>query len=172
MTSTVQRLASRRFDVLLTLAGIVGVILFLALYNEAFPDATIDLTLSRDQIAQRADDYLKSQGYDVSGYESVVDFNQNWWASIYLQRTLGVAETNRLVKTERLPIWTWSARWFRPQQQEEFSLELMPDGEVIGFSRTSSETAPGAALDQDAARAIAEKYLTADRQLNLSDLEV
>ena len=127
----------------------LGLVLFLALYNEAFPDATIDLTLSRDQIAQRANDYLKSQGYDVSDYESVVDFNQNWWASIYLQRTLGVAETNRLVKAERLPIWTWNARWFKPQQQEEFSLELMPDGEVIGFSHTISETAPGAALDQD-----------------------
>jgi membrane protease YdiL (CAAX protease family)/ribosomal protein S18 acetylase RimI-like enzyme len=171
MNSTVQRLASRRFDALLTLAGILGLVLFLALYNEAFPDATIELTLSRDQIAQRANDYLKSQGYDVGDYESVVDFNQSWWSSIYLQRTLGVAETNRLVKAERLPIWTWNARWFRPQQQEEFSLELMPDGEVIGFSHTISETAPGAALDQNAARTIAEKYLTDDRQLNLSDLE-
>ena len=171
MNSTVQRLVSRRFDVLLTLFGFLGIVLFLALYNEAFPDATIELTLSRDQIAQRANDYLKSQGYDVSDYETVVDFNQDWWASIYLQRTLGVAETNRLVKAERLPIWTWHARWFEPQQQEEFSLELMPDGEVIGFSHTIPESAPGAALDQDEARAIAEKYLTADRQLNLSDLE-
>ena len=171
MNITVPRLASRRFDVLLTLLGMLGIVLFLALYNEAFPDATIELTLSRDQIAQRANDYLKSQGYDVGDYESVVDFDQNWWSSVYLQRTLGVAETNRLVKAERLPIWTWNARWFRPQQQEEFSLELMPDGEVIGFSHTISETAPGAALDQDAARAVAEKYLTADRQLNLSDLE-
>ncbi len=172
MTSTMQRLASRRFDVLLTLAGILGIVLFLALYNEAFPDAAIDLTLSRDQIAQQANNYLKSQGYDVAAYESVVDFNQNWWSSVYLQRTLGVAETNRLVKAERLPIWTWKARWFKPQQQEEFSLELMPDGEVIGFSHTISETAPGAALEQNAARAIAEKYLTADRQLNLNDLEL
>jgi hypothetical protein len=57
MNSTVQRLASRRFDVLLTLAGMLGVVLFLTLYTEAFPDATIDLTLSRDQIAQRANDY-------------------------------------------------------------------------------------------------------------------
>jgi membrane protease YdiL (CAAX protease family) len=171
MNTTVPRLASRRFDVLLTLFGFLGLALFLAFYDVALPDAAIDLTLSRDQIAQRANDYLKSQGYDVGDYEFVVDFDQSWWASIYLQRTLGVAETNRLVKAERLPIWTWNARWFKPQQQEEFSLELMPDGEVIGFSHTISESASGAALDQAAARAIAEKYLSADRQLNLSDLE-
>ena len=151
--------------------ALLGIVLFLTLYNEAFPDATIELPLARDQVMQRATDYLKSQGYDVGDYESVVDFNQSWWASIYLQRTLGVAETNRLVKAERLPIWTWNARWFKPQQQEEFSLELMPDGEVIGFSHTIAETAPGAALDQTAARAVAEKYLTADRQLNLTELE-
>ena len=171
MNLTVQRLASRRFDVLLTLAGVLGIVLFLTLYNEAFPDATIELPLARDQVMQRATDYLKSQGYEVGDYESVVDFNQSWWASIYLQRTLGVAEANRLVKAERLPIWTWNARWFKPQQQEEFSLRLMPNGEVIGFSHTIAETAPGAALDQTAARAIAEKYLTADRQLNLTELE-
>jgi GNAT superfamily N-acetyltransferase/membrane protease YdiL (CAAX protease family) len=171
MNSTVQRLASRRFDVLLTLLGVLGIVLFLALYNEAFPDATIELTLSRDQIAQHATDYLAAQGYDVSDYEFVVDFDQSWWASVYLQRTLGVAETNRLVKAERLPVWTWTARWFKPQQQEEFALELMPDGEVIGFSHTIAESAPGAALDQAAARVITEQYLTADRQLNLSDLE-
>jgi GNAT superfamily N-acetyltransferase len=171
MNLTVPRLASRRFDVLLTLFGLLGIMLFLALYDEAFPDAAIDLTLSRDQIAQRADEYLKLQGYDVAAYESVLNFNQDSRASFYLQRTLGVAETNRLVKAERLPIWTWNARWFKPQQQEEFSLELMPDGEVIGFSHTISETAPGAALDLAAARVIAKKYLTADRQLGLSDLE-
>jgi membrane protease YdiL (CAAX protease family) len=43
---------------------------------------------------------------------------------------------------------------------------------VIGFSHTISEAAPGAALDQEAARALAEQYLTADRQLNLNDLEL
>jgi membrane protease YdiL (CAAX protease family)/GNAT superfamily N-acetyltransferase len=171
MNTTVSRLASRRFDLLLTLCGLLGLVLFLALYDQALPDAAIDLTLSRDQIAQRANAYLKVQGYDVEGYEFVVDFDESAWASIYLQRTLGVAETNRLVKAERLPIWTWNARWFKPQQQEEFSLELMPDGEVIGFSHTIPESAPGAALDQDEARNIAAKYLTADRQLSLSDFE-
>jgi GNAT superfamily N-acetyltransferase/membrane protease YdiL (CAAX protease family) len=171
MNSTVQRLASRRFDVLLTLIGFLGFVLFLSLYDEALPDAAIDLTLSRAQIAQRANDYLAAQGYEVGDYEFAVDFNQSWWASIYLQRTLGVAETNRLVKAERLPIWTWNARWFKPQQQEEFSLELMPDGEVIGFSHTISESASGAALDQSEARAIAEKYLSTDRNLKLSEWE-
>lgn len=172
MNLTVQRLASRRFDVLLTLTGLLGLVLFLALYNEAFPDAAIDLTLSRDQIAQRAGDYLKSQGYDVTSDEFVLDFNEDSWASIYLERTLGVAATNRLVKAERLPIWTWDARWFKPQQQEEFSLKLTPDGEVIGFSHAIAETAPGAALEQDQARVIAEKYLTADRRLSLNDFEL
>ncbi len=54
MNLTVQRLASRRFDVLLTLAGVLGIVLFLTLYNEAFPDATIELPLARDQVMQRA----------------------------------------------------------------------------------------------------------------------
>jgi hypothetical protein len=54
----------------------------------------------------------------MGNHEFVVHFQQSWRASIYLQRTLGVAGTNRLVKAERLPVWTWNARWFKPQQEE------------------------------------------------------
>jgi hypothetical protein len=44
MNSTVPRFASRHIDGLLTLPGFLG----LALYDEALPDAAIDLALLRD----------------------------------------------------------------------------------------------------------------------------
>jgi len=58
---------SRRTDILLTLAGLMGLILFLTLYDQAFPAAAIDLTLSRAEIEQRAAAYLQTQGYDLFG---------------------------------------------------------------------------------------------------------
>ena len=46
---------SRRLDILITILGLLGLVLFLALYDDAFPSAAIDLTFSRDEITRRAD---------------------------------------------------------------------------------------------------------------------
>jgi hypothetical protein len=162
---------SRRLDLLITLLGLLGMVLFLAFYDRAFPSAALDLKLSRDEIAQRAQAYLKTQGYDLQGYEFALSFGEDWSASVYLQRTLGIPETNRLIRAERLPIWAWYARWFRPLQKEEFTVSLAPNGEVTAFSHTILEDAPGPSLPSDQARAIAEDYLVSDQRLSLADWE-
>lgn len=48
---------SRRLDILITLLGLLGLALFLAFYDGAFPSAAIDLELSRAEITQRAQAY-------------------------------------------------------------------------------------------------------------------
>jgi len=45
---------ARWVEILITLLGLLGLIAALALYQEAFPEAALDLKLSRDQIEQRA----------------------------------------------------------------------------------------------------------------------
>jgi len=154
---------SRRWDVVITVLGLLGLLLFLLLYDQAFPSAAIDLKLPRAEIARRAQAYLQAQGYDLREYEFALTFGEDWQASVYLQRTLGIPATNQLIRAERLPIWYWYARWFRPLQKEEFALTLAPDGQVTGFSHSIMEDAPGASLSQDQARALAEAYLAHDQ---------
>jgi len=165
------RRSSWQLDLLITLLGLLGLALFLAFYDRAFPSAAIDLKLSRTEIARRAQAYLQAQGYDLSGYEFALSFQEDEGASIYLQRTLGIPETNRLIRAERLPIWTWHARWFRPLQKEEFSVSLIPEGDVVAFSHTILEDAPGASLSQAEARGLAEAYFGQDRRWTLADWE-
>ena len=163
--------ASRRLDALITLLGILGLVLFLAFYDQAFPSAAIDLPLARSEILQRARTYLEARGYELQDYESALTFHQAWWASVYLQRTLGIPETNRLVRAERIPIWYWRVRWFRPLQKEEFSVSLSTSGEVISLFHSIMEDAPGASLAQNQARILAEGYLVRDRHWVLEDWE-
>lgn len=163
---------SWRLDIFITLLGLLGLTLFLVFYDPAFPSAAIDLDLSRAEISQRAQAYLHSQGHNLQGYEFALSFEENWLASVYLQRTLGIPETNRLIRAERLPIWTWHARWFRPLQLEEFSVYLTPDGEVVAFFHNLPEEAPGAGLSQTEARALAETYLVHDHYWTLTDWEL
>ena len=163
---------SRQLEAGITLLGLLGLALFLAFYDRVFPSASIDLDLSRAEIAGRAQSYLQEKGYDLHGYETALSFRQDRWGSIYLQRTLGIPETNRLIRAQRLPIWYWHARWFLPLQKEEFSVYLSPDGQIVAFFHSLPEEAPGANLLQDRARALAEEYLTQDRSWVLSDWQV
>jgi GNAT superfamily N-acetyltransferase len=173
MTMTDPKAApSRRIEAGITLLGLLGLALFLAFYDRVFPSAAIDLALSRGEIAQLAASYLQAQGRDVQDYESAVAFEEDRWGSIYLQQTLGIAETNRLIRTEGLPLFYWHARWFEPLQKEEFSVFLSPDGEVVAFFHSIPEDAPGADLVQNQARALAEAYLTQDRGWALDEWDL
>jgi hypothetical protein len=162
---------SRRLDILITLLGLLGLVLFLLFYDQAFPSAAIDLDLSRAEITQRAHDYLEAQGHDLQDYRLALSLEQDWGASVYLQHTLGVSGTNQLIQSEDLPVWFWRARWFRPLQKEEFSVYLATGGEVVAFVHSILEDAPGSALAQDDARALAEAYLVDDRGWVLDDWE-
>lgn len=162
--------AGWRLELLFTLFGLTGLALVLLFYDRAFPSAAIDLDLSRDEISRQARVFLQSQGHDLTGYDQALSFNEDWWASVYLQRFLGVAATNELIRREQLPVWTWQVRWFRPLHKEEFSVSLTPAGEVISFSHSLPEEAPGAALGQEEARRLATDYLAGD--YNLADWEL
>ena len=170
--SQAARRHARRLDLVLTLAGIAGLLVIFALYDRAFPSAALDLDLSRQQIADEAGAYLASLGYDASGYESALTFDEAYMASVYLQRTLGIPQTNTLARQEDLPLWYWDARWFKPSQQEELGLSLMPNGKVIAFRHLVSEGAPGATLPQAQAQTLAEAYLTTDQGWNLAGWEM
>jgi membrane protease YdiL (CAAX protease family) len=114
---------------------------------------------------------MSELGHELDGYKYALTFSQGRWASFYLQRTLGIPETNRLIKETHLPIWYWRSRWFRPLQKEAFALYLDPQGEVVGFSHTLLEDATGASLSQTDARALARTYLEEDCGWNLTEWE-
>ena len=161
----------RRLAWFITGLGLVSLILFLQFYDRAFPAAAIDLVLSRAEIEAHAQTYLEAQGYHLANYEFALTFTGNSRASYYLQRQLGIPETNRLTREERLPIWYWRARWYRPLQKEEFQVHLATDGRIVALSHILLEDEPGASLSQEAARTLASQYLTQDRGWSLDEWE-
>ncbi|MGB7248323.1 MAG: GNAT family N-acetyltransferase [Phormidesmis sp.] len=160
-------------DRLITFLGIAGFIIFTTLFQQVFPSAAIDLSVPRQAIYQQAEASLRSHSpleqEDIDTYQSVQRFDRDRLSSIYLQRTLGIPETNQLIQDRKLPLYFWSLRWFKPSQQEEFSLYLATTGEVLGYDHTIPESDPGASLTEAAARKIAETYLTAERGWDLGN---
>ncbi len=158
-------------ELLITLLGIIGVILFLSFYERALPSAAIDLKYSRAQISQRAETQLSQFGFSSAGYKFALSFNEDNMAAFYLQRTLGVEETNTRLASEKWPLHYWSARWYKPSEKEEFFMRFSPQGEFLGFAHVIAEDAPGAAISLEQAQVIAEKFLVQNSNWVAADWE-
>ncbi len=159
-------------DSILLALGAIGLCLALAFYDSAFPSASIDFKVSRAEVFQIAEDYLRSHGYDLSDYDHGIVFAQRTWTSYYLERMLGVKKTNELIREGTIPMWYWYVRWFKPLQKEEFKVFVTPEGEILGFEHVIPEDAEGADLTDDEALEIATRFLSEEQGIDFDDYEL
>ncbi len=150
--------SEKRALVLWVLLGIVGVVFAQKYFFRAFPEASVDFKVSRDEALGRAQKFIGSMGEDVSGYQSAIVFEVDDNAKTYLEREVGLQQANRLMSSE-LNIWYWNVRFFRPKQEEEFFVRVSPAGEIVGYEHKIEEARAGATLERAAAETAAREFL-------------
>jgi hypothetical protein len=152
-----------------SLVGIAGLVAFIMFFRAAFPMASLDFKVDRTEAGRLAAQFLESRGLDLSDYINSDVFGSDQTAAIFLQKTQGMEEANKLMAGE-IPVWRWRCRWFRSAQKEEMIVALGTDGNLLGFNHVIEEDAAGAKLSPDSATAIAEAFLT-DMGADLSELD-
>ena len=168
--STTLTFADRRVIMIAIVVAGISLAIGVKYFSHAFPEASIEFRVNRNDSAPLATKFLADRGLSASGYRhaAVFDFDDN--AKVYLERTQGLTRMNALTRGP-IHLWHWSHRWFKPQQKEEFRVDVTPAGQVVGFDRDLPESAPGASLDSPAARALAEKFLTDVMRRDVAGLE-
>jgi membrane protease YdiL (CAAX protease family) len=161
-TPRLERLGGRDLRVLFIwiLAGALSVGVAWRYFFQAFPEASVHFELTRDQALDVARQFLAQQHTSLDGYESTIVFNVDDNAKTYLERTVGLEQANQLIST-KVNAWYWEARFFRPEQKEEFRVDVSPAGQLVGFDHIIEESRGGARLDRDAALSIAANFLRA-----------
>jgi membrane protease YdiL (CAAX protease family) len=159
--------SDKRALLLWILVGIVSVVFAHKYFFRAFPEASVDFRVSRNEALTRARKFVGSLGKDVSSYQSAIIFNVDDNAKTYLEREVGLQQANQLMSSE-LNIWYWDVRFFRPRQEEEFSVRVSPAGEIVGYGHKLEEARAGATLDKAAAEAAAENFLRSKLGVDLS----
>jgi membrane protease YdiL (CAAX protease family) len=157
-----ERLGAKDLRVLIAwiLLGALGVFVAWHFYFQAFPEASINFQVSRDEALNRAKSFLTQQGSSLDGYESTIVFSVDDNVKTYLERTVGLEQANKLMSTE-VNAWHWEIRFFRPQQKEEFRADVNPEGRIVGYEHIVEEARTGASLERDPAQTLAAKYLQA-----------
>jgi membrane protease YdiL (CAAX protease family) len=169
MSTTLTSADRRVIAIAIVVAG-VSLAIGVKYFSHAFPEAAIEFRVNRDDSTPLATKFLADRGWRVDDYRHAALFDFDDDAKVYLERTQGLARMNTLTRGP-IRLWRWSHRWFKPQQKEEFRVDVTPAGQVVGFDRDLPESAPGANLDSPAARALAEKFLAEVMQRDLAGLE-
>jgi len=151
--------------------AIVSLGISLKYFRRTFPEASLELRVNRSDSGSIALNFLSDRGFPLDRYRHTVIFDVNDYAKLYLEQTQGLDRLNQLTAGP-VHLWRWSNRWFKPQQQEEFSVDVAPAGQVVGFNHVIPEDQAGKNLDSDKARGIAETFLAQTMNRDLSDLEL
>jgi len=158
--------SDKRALVLWVVAGILGALFAYRYFFRAFPEASVNFQVSREEALKRAQNFAGGLGENLSGYQSTIVFDVDDNAKVYLERQLGLQQANQLMSSE-LNIWFWDVRFFKPQQEEEFRVRVSPAGRVVGYDHKIEESRAGASLDRPAAQSAAQDYLRSRLGLTL-----
>jgi membrane protease YdiL (CAAX protease family) len=139
-------------------------------FYRAFPEASIDFRVGRAGAQVLAGRFLAGQGCRVEGYRQASRFSFDDEAKTFLEREAGLEQANRIMGT-RVRLWRWAYRWFRPQQKEEYGVEITPAGELAGFRHEIPEEAARPAASAEQARALAEDFLRTRMHRDPASLE-
>lgn len=144
----------------LLLAGLVGVAFYVLLRNQAFRWAGLPLSDTREAAIERSADFLRMQGYNITSLERAGRFWTINSPSIYLEKELGTAKTNELLRSDFLPVWGWSTRFFQPLEKEEYIVWWSPRGRFVGFHHDILREKKLPKLSKEEGRALASKFLS------------
>jgi hypothetical protein len=147
--------------------GLAGALFATKYFFVAFPEASVDFKVSRGQALEKARMFVTAQGQDISGYQSAIVFDLDENAKTYLERELGLKQANQMMSQE-ISIWYWKVRFFRPQQQEEFRVNVSPAGRMTRYEHEIEEARPGDSLSRETALAKAETFLRTSYGTDLS----
>ncbi len=136
----------------------VSLLVITRFFTSAFPEASIEFRYDRGASRLVAERLLREQHFDLAGMKHAVVFDSDDTARIFLERSLGLKRTNEILKRD-VRVWYWHHRWFRPLQEEEYSVDIAPTGQLVSFTRKLPESRPMPAMETAATRAAAEAFL-------------
>jgi hypothetical protein len=127
-------------------------------FPAAFSLVSLDLRMDRGAALAAADSLARAFGWaPQEGARQVAVFDADTEAQIFIELEGGGRDTLlALLADHRIAIWGWEVRRFRPGEVGETRVRFRPDGHPWSFAERVPEAAAGAALEPEAAHAVAE----------------
>ncbi len=130
----------------------------LIFWNRAFPIAGIQFELNESSAAARSRGFLEQAGFDAKGYFVATQFGEDSEPKSFIEKEYGIRQLEKSTRNG-VNIWYWTTRFFKPEQEEEYTVAYDPQGRFVGFFRHIKENEPAPLLTREQARVVAEDFL-------------
>ncbi len=135
-----------------------GLGLAFALWDKAFPTAALDFKITRGEAEMRMAQWIESERHPLAGYRHAVAFGEEDSAKTYIELEAGLPAIEEFSR-KGVMIWYWWGRWFKPEQEEEFQVNLDTRGNLTGYTHKIEEGRAAPLLSKEQARALAGEFL-------------
>ena len=126
-------------------------------FPRAFSIVELDLEMDREAALSQARRLAGELGWGPSDYRQAASFRVDDRVRSFVELEGGGPEAFAgLLSDGPFHPYQWVVRHFRAGEVREVEVRFRPDGTPYGFRERLAEDAPGATLDADAARSIAE----------------
>jgi hypothetical protein len=159
-----------RFVVICVAVMAAGAAITLALFRRAFPEASIEFRVNRQEARAVAEKFLRSRGRDVGPRRFAGRFGVEDEPKVYLERELGLEAAGRYYGRDA-KVWRWEMRWFQSGVKEEERVAITPLGDLASFESVRKDDAPGPRPSREEARAVSQRYLASRGLTNLEPIE-
>lgn len=136
-------------------------------FLDAFPTASINLKVSKQEAIRIAQKYSQLAGfYDI--FDSSVYFSGDKRAETFLEYELGVTKANQVMRDE-VPVWYWDVHFENARHSRDFDADIGTDGKLHAFKRNIPDDLKLDSLSADEAKEKATRFMESDMGINLAD---
>jgi len=157
------------FWIAFALLSVLGGVYAWRYFPQALPLVSLDVKMTRDDALKRAGSLADRLHLMPPDTRAAALFAHDGAAQNFVELEAGGKSAfASLLSGDVYAPYRWEVRLFKPGETPEARVRFKPDGTPYGFTRKLPETEPGAALDAQAARAVAEKSARDDWQIDFS----
>jgi len=141
-------------------------------FSTAFPVVTLELEMDREQAMAAAAQLAAQRAWGPEDARQAASFDLDSRLQSFVELEGGGRDAfGRMLKEGLVSPYTWQVRSFREFETTETRVSFTPAGEPYGFVEKLPEDQPGAALDAERARQIAEHAATSEWSVDLTQYE-
>ena len=131
---TIKTLFSKNRSILIFLCvlGIVGLSLFQWKEQSIFPNASIDLSVSKSEILRSAENWATRFGYEKKPVIKSITFGDYDDSKTFLEYELGNKQANELMRNA-IPVFYWYCSFRKAFDQETMDITTSPTGKLFYF---------------------------------------
>ena len=126
--------------------SVIAIVIGLYFYPYQINEDYLHISLNEEAAKYKAEQYINSRGWDISGYTFTCKYSQNhndqfihnrntWLNQNYIKENITNKNKEKIKEIDRLAgANRWNMRWYQPPNKDEIKISYTKDGDLTYFS--------------------------------------